>query len=281
MLEQQRRQFDRIQVARPLEIETTAGAPRVFGYTRNLSEAGLAARVDVPLPVGCMCLLQLTLAEGAPPADTCAEIIWCRKDIYGAGAEVGLRLLASDRAVAVPQKPEPRVRPGAVVQVMHEGIVYEGRVTKECLLRTGDGDTELSLVLGEPVRLHGAVEEEAPVRETDAELLAAAEEWKPRPVLEAWLAVRRYALPIAVVLAAVARPLWRFLRPRIASLWARMPQRHRERAERLWVRLDLLCRLERLWAKARSLAILIYEEVRTRRAALVRRPQRPHAAPRS
>lgn len=281
MLEQQRRLYERINISRPLEIEPSTGKPRVLGYSRNLSEAGVLARVDEALPVGRLCLVRLTLEDTARPADACAEIVWCRKDIYGSGAEVGLRLLAPDEAAAIPPRPDPRVSAGAVVQVTVEGIVYEARVTQGCVLRTGASDIELSLVLGEPVRLDGPVAEASPTPESDADLLAAAEEWRPKPLEEAWLAVRRYTLPMVVVLGAIAGPLFKLLRRGVYALCAKAPLRYRERASVLWTRLNPMARGRAAGKWICDVCVHLHREIQARRSTLVRSASRPDAASKS
>jgi hypothetical protein len=228
-----------------------------------------------------LCLVRLTLEDTARPADTCAEIVWCRKDIYGSGAEVGLRLLAPDEAAAIPPRPDPRVSAGEVVQVMVEGIVYEARVTQGCVLRTGACDVELSLVLGEPVRLDGPLSEAAPTPEIDADLLAAAEEWKPKPLEEAWLAVRRYTLPVVVVLTAVMRPLLRVLGWSAQALFAKVPKRHRESAAGLWARWRPVARGLFVCNRTRDACVHLHREIQIRRSALVRNAARPDAVSKS
>lgn len=283
MTEVQRRQYARLDVARPVEIEVRTDAPRVSGYTRNLSETGIAARVDHSLPVGQLCLVQITLADEERPTDTCAEIVWCRKDIYGSGAEVGLRLLAPEELAADPRPQTEealRVPAGATVQISYDGHVFDARVAQESRLRGETGGAELRLVITGAASLSGVSDEAAPPLETDAELLAAAEEWKPKPIEEAWLALRRFTLPVLVVLLAMARPTWRLLKRGLAAAWARVPTQHRDRAAGQWARLALARRAAWMGNRAQLLARTVVDEVRTRRTALVRRGVKATAAAR-
>ena len=84
----------RIDVNRPVEFIDEDGAEITTGFTRNLCEGGLRARVeDLSETSGANLLVRLYLEDCRDPVVKPARIVWSAHDLYGEGAEVGLRLV--------------------------------------------------------------------------------------------------------------------------------------------------------------------------------------------
>ncbi len=259
-LAERRVEATRIEVARPLEVVGPRGDDIAAGYTRNLSETGVRARFDGRCRVGANLLVRIALQDGAPPVEKRARVVWTAPDVYGAGTDVGLRLLTADEEFGeielcggIPrpggQGPDAAVIAlGADVEIECGGIALPATVT-----RIGDitdaGTIQVTLSLFEAEGCLDAVRE-GPLLEA---VPALEDDDEPVVVEKAPVVVRlerfaaqarrlwiRYGLPLATrVLIALTAFSQRagILIARVASrLWAKLPDRATAPAERLWTK---------------------------------------------
>jgi hypothetical protein len=240
----------RIDVARPLEVVGPSGDD-IAGYTRNLSESGVRARFDGRCTVGANLLVRISLEDGALPVEKRARVVWSAPDVYGDGTDVGLRLLSSDEEID--EEPEatsngvPIISVGTELEVECGGIRLPATVTRVGDITDG-GLIQVTLALFE-------ADDRSP-SEVEAARFggAAADEDEDEPVVEKapiveraqkcvaelrrlWL---RYGLPFttqAMILLAAFSQKAVILTARVASrLWAKLPDRVRSPAERLWMK---------------------------------------------
>ncbi len=248
MQAEQRCDEKRIEISRPIEVLDPSVGLGVSGYTRDLSASGIRARVEVAPSPGDLVQLEIDLADGTSPLATQGEVIWCAPDIYGDGAEVGLRFLSSSEGEESEQKAQetkgvnPKsgiVQPGQHVTINATGhamvaIVDEVVIDEE----NPKGAVQISLRV---------------VADTDAveeEILEGAEDWKPHPFREAKQWLVRYIGPVLAVLARVASPLGRLALRGLRRLFGVLPSKVRRPFETVGRRLDLSRRIE----KGRDLA---------------------------
>jgi hypothetical protein len=216
----------RIDVSRPVELLDREGAEITTGFTRNLCEEGLRARVeDLDERQSANLLVRLYLEDGCEPVVKPACIVWSARDLYGEGAEVGLRLVDSlDEKGKQPETLARATPPagnvlaeGKRVQIDAGGLVLSATVTA---IEPPDGDGTLRVMM----KVLGG--EAAALDEFDPE------EWKARPIRDAVAEVRRYTGPVVRCLAAFLALAARVLAPIARGAWARLPDGPRSRIER-------------------------------------------------
>jgi hypothetical protein len=246
----------RIDVSRPVELLNREGAEITAGFTRNLCEGGLRARVeDLSETHGANLLIRLYLEDGHDPVIEPARIVWCARDLYGEGAEVGLRLVdglddpgpeprgADDRAAVPPAGSV--LAEGQLVEVNSGGLILAATVIA---IEPPDaaGNLRVSMrVLGEAAD---------PPDEFDPEL------WKARPIRDAVSAVRRHAGPVIRWIVAALAVAGRILAPVLRKGWSLLPAGARAGIERFAARIAG----SRAVLTARRLALSVAAGVRQR-----------------
>ncbi|MCP4679474.1 MAG: PilZ domain-containing protein [Deltaproteobacteria bacterium] len=248
---EQRCDEKRIEISRPIEVLDPSVGLGVPGYTKDLSASGIRARVEVAPSPGDLVQLEIELADGTSPLATQGEVIWCAPDIYGDGAEVGLKFVAESKDEEPEQAtqetkgatPKPGiVQPGQHVTINATGhamvAIVDEVVTDE---EDPNGAVQISLRV---VASTEAVEEET---------LEGAEDWKPHPFRDAKEWFVRYIGPVFAVLARVAGPLGRLAFRGLGRLWAALPSKVRRPFQNVGRRLDLSQRISKGRDLARSL----------------------------
>ena len=233
MLAERRTEQKRIDVSRPVEILDRGGAPLTEGFTRDLSEGGLRARLDALGPdAAANVIVRVFLVDGRAPVEQPARVAWCAPDLYGEGAEVGLQLLAGeggDRESAPPAAPDddggrtpvvpatpPVLAAGQRIAVEAGGLTMEATVLDIAPPDDG-GRIAVTLELDEEADGDGDAE-------IDPESFAA------HPVRDAWRRVAPVAAAAARAVAAGARLAASRLAPGARWLWERLPGGLRARA---------------------------------------------------
>jgi hypothetical protein len=239
---EQRCDEKRIDLANRVEMLDPEAGIGISGRTHNLSAGGLCARFDLAPQPGDVVQLRVHLSEETTPLESLGRVAWSAPDIYGDGADVGLRFVDPEELMPAVEEGAPKppaLRVGQVIEFEVEGRPYAGSV--RCVEELADGAAEddaprfaVTLHAG-PVanaaRCEAAAEE--------AELLAEADDWKPHPIQDAVDAIRRYLGPAISALAVVALPAGRAIARAAMALWVRLPEPARDRYARLWVRLAL------------------------------------------
>jgi Tfp pilus assembly protein PilZ len=239
----------RIEISRPVEIVDNELGANIQGYTKNLSNRGMRARFDEIPKIGDFITLEIALAEDANPVETKGEVIWCAPDIYGTGAEVGLRFLdesnpedkdkTSSKAAA---SEVALLKPGQRVFIEADGRAIPAIVEEVTRADQEDFQTvRVSLLLDDGREVGGD------------EILDKADEWKPHPFRDVKNWCVKYLGPVVVVLTKIFAPLLRLIGRGFAKLWAALPEKPRGRVETFAGRLDLKLRMGRIGAAARSL----------------------------
>jgi hypothetical protein len=224
---ERRSEAKRIDVSRPVEFLDREGGEITTGFTRNLCQEGLRARVDdLSSQQSATILVRLFLEDGRDPVVKPARIVWCARDLYGEGAEVGLRLVDSldepepppAPAEAAPERGggfEPAVlSEGQRVQVNAGGVILAATVTA---IEAPDAGGCLRVTMKV---VDGA---EAESEEFDPE------QWKARPIRDAVSEVRRYAGPVARCLALAFGFAWSVLAPLAVRVFHLIPAGPRAR----------------------------------------------------
>ncbi len=256
---EQRCDEKRIEISRPIEFLDPEIGLGITGYTKNLSTSGLRARVDQAPSAGEVVQLEIALADETSPLETQGEVVWCAPDIYGDGAEIGLKFLARSSGDegsldADNNVPAETLQPGQQVTINVDGRVVYAVVSD--VLREGSASqagAKISLhILGDeaPVEPDAAADEPA-----DEQLLEEAERWKAHPFRDMKNWFKKYGGPVVAVLTAVAVPLAKATVKGSAKLWSLLPKRLRRPMAKLVIRLDIPRRsaqLKKLAVKANS-----------------------------
>ncbi len=260
---------DRVEVARSVEAIDPTTCEVIAGYTKNMSDGGLRARLDHSFRAGQILELNLALESEVHPVRTFGEVVWCSEEIYGEGADVGLKFVKEPDADA-PETPlaegtellaGPLV-PGADVTVVAgertlsavvEKVSYEERSTDvpyhiHLRVLPDLASAEVPEEMGE------AFDVDEP--ETDEDILASAEDWKPHPFrdLKQWF--DRYVMPVLVFIGRILGPALRLVGRGIRWLWKRIPLRPRVRIESFFSKLRLMERA----GNAKASCLSLYEK---------------------
>jgi len=229
-----RRAHKRIDVNRPVELAELDEHGAVVGYTRNLSEDGVAGRFDIAPALKANVLVRLFLEEGADPIEKRGRVVWCAPDIYGDGTEVGLRLVEDEDAdrsepepLRTPVLPEQVLGVGQRVQVSRCGVAYDAVVAE---IGAPDENGKIAVLLSTAAEISAEEPAQLAVPQTDDPALDA-EQWKPHPFRDAWAAIRRYGGPPARVLAAAAVVVGAVLAQLSGVLWSKLPAQARASVE--------------------------------------------------
>jgi PilZ domain len=284
MQSEQRCDEKRISILKPVELLDPNVGIGVAGTTKNLSSSGLQARFDMAPSAGDVVQLQVALAENTAPLETLGKVVWCSADIYGDGAEVGLKFIdeseidtnadhASDDAK---NNSTSDFVKGRQVSIESDGRLFTGTIDEvDDFSEAEPGKVKLSLTVEIPAPAESPQITTREIAVNEAEILNDAEDWKPHPFRDIWNTAHKYGRPVLITILAIAAPLWRFLTKAFTKIWRRLPAKPRNKVEALYTRLKIPYRtmLLRSFAVTTFGAIMgHYENWRTMISA--RRPKR-------
>ncbi|MCP4601351.1 MAG: PilZ domain-containing protein [Proteobacteria bacterium] len=255
---EQRCDEQRIEISRPFEILDSDIDVGESGYTKNLSTSGMRARLDAAPSLGDIIRLNMVLENETSPLKTKGEVIWCAPDIYGQGAEVGLKFVSengnlsasNDSALgAGDEKSEENVlEPGRCVSIDADGQTLKA-IIDEVLLEdavSSRGKIQINLTV-----VNDAV---ADASDTANDILEKSEDWKPHPFRDAKEWLEKYAGPVVVVVAQIAAVLGVVLVRALVEGWNALPEKIRRQPSKLISKLIQRLKLEHKIPIVRSFA---------------------------
>jgi len=157
---------------------------------------------DIASTPGADILVRMHLEDGRDPLVKPSRIVWCARDLYGDGAEMGLRLLDDfeeepSLSPIADEHPEPEPVAGIIREGRRVQVDSAGSLLPATVIAIGPPDAGGNLVVTMRILEPDAAESE----EFDPE------QWKARPIRDAVTVVRRYAGPVvrwsAALLAGV------------------------------------------------------------------------------
>ncbi len=265
MQAEQRGDEKRLEISRPFEIIDSDVELNSSGYTKNLSTSGMRARVDTTHSPGDLMKLEIVLADGSSPVQTQSKVIWCAPEIYGEGAEVGLKFIDENEGVDASDQPACKVgsedtktdivRLGQLVTIDTGEREVKAVVDEVLIDDTGSTPQKIhiNLHIVDDTVLDGSDSAVDASADND-DILEKSEDWKPHPFRDIGEWLTKYVGPVAIILMQVASVLGRLLHKASKRVWSALPKKIRHRPEELVRRLEL----ERRIASVRSVVMAAY-----------------------